>query len=214
MSGACPFCDRRIFEEQLIVETTGFYAKASLGQIVEGYTVIFPKRHVACLGDLTIPEIIELTLLKKKLTEAIVAVYQQRPILFEHGIKGQTVAHAHAHLLPLPATVYLPSFFNRVRIDFPDYSRIASLVDLREFHRREGPYLFHESSLGSMLCFRTSEHSVRSGYLREVFAEVVGHPERADWRSVDPEVDAQIWRCTRDKIKDYLESVGIPVRRL
>jgi len=205
----CPFCDRAQLEEWLITETANFSVVASLGQVVPGYTLVIPKRHVACFAELSTLELAEFVLLERQLVIATVGVYGQLPACFEHGRSGQTVGHAHAHFIPIAEDVALAMLSRVIR----DYRRVhwfpgwASFAAARD---RFPSYLFL-GGLGGVLVFPTDGVEVRPGYLREVLAEAVGHPELADWRAVDPELDARRWRETQDLLRVYLQAMDVPL---
>ena len=40
-------------------------------------------------------------------------------------------------------------------------------------------------------------------YLRLIVAELLGHPERGNWRNMDPELDKQLGQETVDRLKLY-----------
>ena len=40
-------------------------------------------------------------------------------------------------------------------------------------------------------------------YLRIVAAELIGRPERGDWRNMDQELDKQLWQETVNRLKPY-----------
>ncbi|MBI4158089.1 MAG: HIT domain-containing protein [Candidatus Yanofskybacteria bacterium] len=98
----CPFCNVKQFEEQLIAEVDGFYIVATLGQITDGgYILLIPRDHISCLGILPDNQLPGLFNNIFKVSTAISREYFDIPVMiFEHGIVGQIVKHAHLHLLP------------------------------------------------------------------------------------------------------------------
>lgn len=119
--------------------------------------------------------------------------------VFEHGLVGQTIKHAHLHYLP--TVVDLTS---RVRGDFPkaeieELQYVTHIQDL--YHERQEPYLFWTEPQGkSMVCWNPP---APPEYLRIVAAAALGRPERASWRKMDSELDRKLWSETVKKLKPY-----------
>lgn len=192
MKRRCPFCDRRVFEDRLILESKNFVVFPTKGQILEGYVLIAPKRHIICFGELSETEMEEFAKLKTQVTDLISTAYGQRPIFFEHGVVGQSVKHAHFHGVPTDTDL-----FPRIVADFPDYQNITSLESLQEVFQREGPYLYYENAKGEMFLFHIFKWPQ---YLRIVLAEEVGMPERGDWRAMDSLLDNALMLETQTKL--------------
>lgn len=211
----CPFCDRKNFEERLIAETDMFYVIATLGQITDGgYILVFPKRHVSCLGAMEEHELKALSVfLFRKVRPAFVEEYPGSKMLFEHGIVGQTVKHAHLHIVP-------GEFDLSVRIDkdFPTksfqrsvlwvYTETTSpLTDLGKLYKGvQKPYLLwkDESTMwySPTVCWNPP---APSQYLRIITAEAIDRPERANWRQMDAELDKRLWTETVQRLKPYFQ---------
>jgi diadenosine tetraphosphate (Ap4A) HIT family hydrolase len=97
----CPFCNAPDFE-RLIVQDDCWYSIATLGQIAPGYVPAIPKEHLPCIGAVSVIDLPHLMELQAELFEAISAEYTETnpkietpAIMFEHGMVGQTVKHAH-----------------------------------------------------------------------------------------------------------------------
>lgn len=128
----CVFCDRANFENRIIAENDRVYIVATLGQITPGgHVLVFPKKHVRCMGDIDDGfDDVRPSLLRaiSSVSAALATehdVLQDEVSLFEHGIAGQTVPHAHVHVVPSSM-----NFAERIKKDFP--SRI-----LQTFHTWE-----------------------------------------------------------------------------
>lgn len=199
----CVFCDKSKFEERLVGETKDFWVIATLGQITDGgYLLLVPKRHVECLGAMTSKEVKLLDKLEVKTCDALVAEYSVSPsdmIIFEHGIVGQTIKHAHLHIVPANAIIA-----NRISDDFPksDVSCILSFSDFRKnlYNKRREPYLLWNDLWGMKVCWNPP---APPQYLRIVVAEALGRPERANWKEMDPELDKKLWQETVKRLKPY-----------
>lgn len=208
----CVFCDRSQFEERLVGETGEFWIIATLGQISDGgYVLLVPKRHVPCFGAMEIWEARLVGPAVEKIVGAVLRGYTSSPlpVIFEHGIVGQTIKHAHLHVVPT-----LCNITDRVYRDFP-HSKIVCVEhqygdryweDLRSWYsRRKKPYLFWDDVYSSQLsgmkvCW---DPPAPSQYLRIVVAEALGRPERANWRTMDPELDRRLWHETVTRLKPY-----------
>lgn len=211
MNNACVFCDRVNFEEQLIHENKDFYVIATLGQITDGgYVLIIPKEHISCMAALTshfpggqTSKLLDLTF---RVNSALSLVYQQSSethpypvIIFEHGIVGQTIKHAHLHILPM-----VIDLTPNIRADFPkaDFEELEYAAHLQALYEdRPQPYLFWTTPKGrGMVCWNPP---APAQYLRLVTAELLGRPERGNWRNMDPELDKRLWQETVRLLKPY-----------
>ena len=166
---------------------------ATLGQIVEGYVVIFPKEHYACIGEMPEEAINELIGLKDEFDRRITSKYS-RPIHFEHGVAGQTVLHAHLHLIPFPSE---KDMLERVSKRFPYNVEISSLVELRTIWKERGVYAYYEKN-DKKYAFFTDLHP---GHGRDDSASELGVPERGNWRNVPRDLDWILIRKTVQNLK-------------
>lgn len=196
MSTQCPFCDRSALRERLILGSANFSVIPTKGQVLEGYTLIVPKRHTICFGDFSETEMDEAAMLMERVRTATTNVYGRPPIFFEHGIVGQTVKHAHMHAVPA-AVDLLPIITD----DFPDYEKVTTLAALQAVFQREGPYLFYQNAGGEKFVFHIFKWPQ---YLRLMLADAVGHPERGNWREMDPQLDAAMMLDTQTKLSREL----------
>ena len=197
MSARCPFCDRGALEDRLILESPNFAVIPTKGQILDGYVLIIPKRHTICFGDLSESEMDEAVMVLQRVRNAVAAAYGQAPIVFEHGIVGQTVKHAHLHVVPTAVDLLA-----RIVADFPEYQKVSTLAAVQETFQREGPYLYYENAAGEKHVFRIFKWPQ---YLRLVLAEEVGHPERGDWKKMDPLLDQKMMLSTWETLAAALK---------
>lgn len=200
MEEGCVFCDREKLKALLVGEDENFLIVATLGQISDGgYLVLVPKQHVVCIGAMLPRDVERLEKICNKARNAIRAEYGIEPIIFEHGIVGQTVKHAHMHLVPATCDIT-----ERVTRDFLDreIAAVSSLGALtRLYASRQQPYLFWRDSLKiARVCW---DPPAPLQYLRTVVAEAVGRPERADWKNMDPLLDRRLGQETVDRLKRY-----------
>lgn len=200
MDNNCAFCDRTKFEERIIAENKAWYLIATLGQIRGGYVLIVPKRHVPCIGAMKEQEIVDIDSAFHAANNAINIEYGIKPIIFEHGIVGQTVQHAHLHLLPAKIRMC-----GKIYHDFPS-AQICFLDSLKtlkcNYDMTKGKkYLLWSTPEG--LLKAVIDPPAPPQYLRIVAAELDGHPERGNWLWTHPELDKQLWQETISRLKPY-----------
>ncbi len=185
----CVFCDFSKIKERTIATIEGFNIVATFGQITNGgYLLLIPSRHIPCLGDLKAEEI---TIFENILSQTIVFLeeeYQNGVTLFEHGIVGQTVKHAHLHLIPSKI-----KFHKNIVSDFPhsEMQSISSFTQLSSlFKKRQEPYLLWSTSNNYyQICWNPP---AVPEYLRTLSAQTLGVPERGSWRNMDPKLDKEL----------------------
>ncbi len=201
MGDNCAFCDRTKIEERIIAETGDWYLIATLGQITDGgYTLIIPKRHVLCAGATKEQEIIKIDDILSIASDYTEIEYSIRPIVFEHGIVGQTIQHAHLHLLPAKIRLC-----GRIYRDFPN-AQICFLDSLKmlkcNYDMTCGKkYLLWSTPEGLLKAILDPPAPLQ--YLRTVSAELTCHPERGNWRDINPEDDKKLWQETVSRLKPY-----------
>lgn len=207
MDSACVFCDRKNLEERLIFENDDFYVAATLGQITDGgYVLVIPKEHVSCMAELTLGGTEQFLELDFKVRRALLLEYEKPPFkdanpitAFEHGIIGQTIEHAHLHVVPavLDFTAIIRSDFPKSKIE--ELSRDAHLQTLYE--KKPQPYLFWTTPSGKKaVCWNPL---APLQYLRLLAAELLGRPERGNWRNMDPKLDKKLCDDTVRRLKPH-----------
>ncbi len=199
MTENCVFCDRKMFEERLVAETGLFNVIATLGQITDGgYVLIVPKNHVECAGAMSRSELSSMFSLMS-IVRVLVEKEYGPAIIFEHGIVGQTIPHAHLHLIPAPIDLS-----EKIRKDFPtsDMRILGEAGEIIRLHRKKrAPYLLWESPGGDL--YSCWNPPAPKQYLRIVAADLAGVPERADWKKMDPDLDKRFWSETVRRLKRY-----------
>ncbi|OGK25019.1 hypothetical protein A3A46_04335 [Candidatus Roizmanbacteria bacterium RIFCSPLOWO2_01_FULL_37_13] len=94
------FCQiEKKLDHQVLDQTDNFYLLYDGYPLLEGHLLLIPKQHVDCYSNLDKKLLREFNLFKKGAINFLKDKYSQ-PVIFEHGIAGQTVMHAHLHLLP------------------------------------------------------------------------------------------------------------------
>lgn len=94
------FCQIKTkLKDQIINQTKNFYVLHDGCPLLEGHLLIIPKKHIDCFLTLEKKLKKEFYELKNKTTIFLRDNYKQL-VIFEHGVVGQTIPHAHLHLLP------------------------------------------------------------------------------------------------------------------
>ena len=202
----CVFCDRSQFEERLCGETKDFWIIATLGQIVQGgYILLVPKRHVECIGALEKDEIDRLCQAKQRIYEKLGYFNEASSVtIFEHGIAGQSIKHAHLHIVPVACR-----FSDKVAGDFlwNDMELMPVLQQswhrLREkYAKTKEPYLlWKDSGIGIKVLW--NPQNTPAQYFRNLLFEEIGQPELANWRKANPEEDKKRWQETVKMLKPH-----------
>jgi len=198
----CPFCnpaDIGPLSERFIYGNDKFGIIATKGQITDGgYVLLIPSEHVPCFGAVKEENAGDLFLLAETAATVLSTEYDSPVTIFEHGIVGQTIKHAHIHLLP--AALKLK---RKILADFPkaEIYKMEALRNLAELYSENPkPYLLWTEEDVPWIC---SDPPAPPQYLRIATAELLGRPERADWKKCDPILDRQLWLETAARLKPY-----------
>lgn len=197
---SCPFCTSSQYAERLVGSIGSFNVIATFGQISEGgYLLLVSKEHIPCLGEMQ--DMRELEQAIAHLQNALSKEYATSKVtIFEHGIVGQTVFHAHLHLIP-----EIVDIGERVKKDFPHY-KIKEFTDFHAFHSvytlLQMPYLLW-GELGGKIFVCWDPPAVPQ-YLRIVVADALGKPERANWRTMDAALDRRLCLETVARLKPHI----------
>lgn len=202
----CIFCDAGKLKPRTITTFPDVRVVATLGQITEGgYLLLIPTTHSSCLGDLNKGQITSFDRITQKSIELLKLEYPGPVTIFEHGIVGQTIKHAHLHLLPAGLDLT-----EKVVSDFPN-SKIEIINDLTQlqalYQIRQEPYLLWSTFYDKYLvCWNPP---APAQYLRTITADLLGVPERANWKNMDPEKDKALLDETLERLKPLFSSAII-----
>lgn len=100
-SNQCPFCN--LAADRILLQSSTAIALHDAFPVAEGHTLVVPRRHVASIYDLPEPEQTQLWQLVAEVRTSLIE--QLAPAGFNIGINdgqaaGQTVSHAHVHVIP------------------------------------------------------------------------------------------------------------------
>lgn len=186
---ACRFCGLQsddvgnLAVDRRILESKNYFAIASIGGFLPGWTLICPKRHVLNLEDDFLSDEFQGFVSE---VAGLVAEEFGSPALFEHGARfeGSTVGcgtnHAHLHLVPLGQ-----SLNSIVRKFDPASEWIHCASSELKTVVNSGEYFFMSDSLSS---FQNADSFVRiaesgqSQYFRRAIASHIGLADMANYR--------------------------------
>jgi diadenosine tetraphosphate (Ap4A) HIT family hydrolase len=98
---SCPFCS--IAPERALLESDSIVAFLDAFPLTEGHTLVTPRKHVSSIYDLSPSEQCELREIVAKVRTLLMERFEvdSLNIGVNDGLAaGQTVAHAHVHVIP------------------------------------------------------------------------------------------------------------------
>ena len=140
----CIFCSDETNDRNLY-ETKNFFVKVGKGIITAGHVMIIPKHHYKAIGEIDNNLIDEYLNLKQQTIKKITENFAE-PFLIEYGNYGQSVFHAHIHLIPKTGNGYknvdlykemiLPSKTTTIQIN--------NFNELRDYYLKYNEYIYFE----------------------------------------------------------------------
>jgi len=190
-SDACVFCARR-GQPALLFETDTFYVMPDKFPLVPGHVLIIPKEHVRCYGAMSIDALRALDEAAMRIRRFLSDMYGAPVLTTETGVLGQTVFHAHLHLIPLPHVAFPPEVFRH-----GDVTPIADWRAVQGYYAEHGHYYYVE--VGGKRYVITSYQSPVIHAMRRAVAGPLGLSvgERGFVRATTPDdvlVMGQRWR--------------------
>lgn len=188
IQGKCGFCVP--LEPLKLYTSKNFYIVLSLGQIVEGYSLICTKTHRSCCGDIPLEHIDEFIKIKDLLRTTFKEIYHTPSLFYEHGQTGVCMKHLidnmqnhcyHAHLHALPLKI---DIFELIVQKIPHYIKIQKmeeLIEIRNKKLRGGAYLFYENNKEEKFVFPAEGIKLPRQFLRGCVATKIGKPHLSDW---------------------------------
>lgn len=176
--------------DQPFASNDAFIAMASIGALIEGWSLIIPKEHQLSMKN--VYDKLEFTDFLKTVIPLLVQQYGSL-ISFEHGSnkEGSITAcgtdHAHLHLVPYYGSLFSDLQSSGLRWVQCSMSEVASRVGNNE-------YLFY-SELGTKKAWHDSVGYLHildrpiSQFFRHLIAARTGHIETSDYRQF-PYLDA------------------------
>ena len=90
---------------RVLCESEHFYVIGNHAPLTPGHLLVIPKEHMPCLAAMPAAWFPELDSLVAHLRGFLRDSYGERAMAWENGVSGQSVRHAHLHLIPVPPRV-------------------------------------------------------------------------------------------------------------
>ena len=171
--------DKVFAPEHTLLETENFLVSADDHPLVEGHLLIIPKENISCVGEFPPKLLDEFTNLYDQTRNFVKETYG-KVSTFEHGRIGQTIYHAHVHVLPFEGTLQ-----DIVPEGEEAMMRVDSISDVGEAFAKEGRYLFVSVGDEKRLV------DPQLGYprfFRDRFADALGKSGAGDWQKTKNDI--------------------------
>ena len=99
----CPFCCDEVIRRQQYYESDHFRVLYNYQPVLEGHSMVMPKRHIKMWEELTSIELEDMHRVMRLVQAAFTEGYGTGEYLMccQNGLNaGQTVAHLHLHMIP------------------------------------------------------------------------------------------------------------------
>ncbi len=180
MAKDCVFCTRAGQPPRLF-ETRRLYVMPDKFPLVPGHTLVISKAHLPCFAAAAPKVLQELEETVAYVSRFLRWAYAADVQLWENGVAGQTVFHAHLHLIPAPVDPAPAGL-----VGHADVRAISGWDAIREYYHRSGSYRYAVLGGGRYLI---AGHSPVMAELRRHWQRLLGlRWSGRDWvRSTTPE---------------------------
>ena len=113
-------------------ENDKFYAFLDINPLVEGHTLVIPRREVDYIFDIDDEELAEYQLFAKKVAQAIKRAFPCKKVA--QVVLGLEVPHAHIHLIPMNSEADVDFRREKLKLTEEQFKAIASKI-FDEFQR-------------------------------------------------------------------------------
>lgn len=162
----CVFCTR--YEQPMpLFETASLYAMPDRFPLAPGHILIISKEHLHCYGAAPRGLHRELDDATTRVRCFLEDTFGAPVLANETGVVGQTVAHAHLHLTPMPDLVIPPTVLSH-----EDVQPIADWDAVQDYFARHGHYYY--LAWGGQRYVLPSYHSPVLATLRQLVATTLG----------------------------------------
>ena len=145
----CIFCQN--VSDGILFETNNFYIRVGKAIITPGHIMITPKNHYLAMGEIDNDIKQEYLDLKERVVEEVKNKFSE-PFLIEYGVYGQSVFHAHIHIIPSSGDGY-----NNINLHDQLLSHslktlnlnpifINNFEELQNYYNKYGKYIYYEDS--------------------------------------------------------------------
>ena len=144
--GTDVFCNRREARPEVLLETPNLLVIPDLFPLTPGHVLIIPKRHYPCFGGTPARGDAEVEAVVRQVRAFLRDTYGLEAMLWENGgpASGQSVHHAHLHLIPLPAGHPVPAAQDALAIPGKGLAPIRTW-----WHSHKGGRAYHLMEVGN-----------------------------------------------------------------
>jgi len=158
-----------------VLEESDFVAVPALGQIVPGYLLVAPRKHVFSIAQLNESSRKNFYGFIKQVCKLQTELWD-RPIIFEHGAcheskkAGACINHAHWHLVPGNWNILPPDI---------QAKKLSSFGEFIEQTNKQHPYLLFVDQNTNF--YLAEGDGIPSQFFRRFLAAAVGKPDEWDY---------------------------------
>ena len=178
----CPFCQRDKIKSDILMESENFFVKVGVGILAPGHVMVITREHLSCFAELPNHLMKEFILLKNKVTNNLKLNFAE-PIIYEHGVYGQSINHAHLHFLPRKNEHFDLSNIKEVLFNDLKSTSIENMQQLADIYSKEHSYFYLEID-GNNLVYHTKGKEAGKYIFRKEFARLTGLKGLEDWKTM------------------------------
>ena len=196
----CLFCDFDKIKRDILWSSGNFYVKVGVGILAPGHVMLLPKMHLDCFAQLPMQLRKEFFSIKDNLLNKVKSSFNE-PIIYEHGVYGQSIKHAHLHFLPSRSSHHNLENIKENIFKSLKSTRIDKMFKIADVFRNEGSYFYLEQS-GKKWVIHTKNQEEGKFKFRKEFARLTGLYALEDWQAI-PKTEKQkneIWVNATKKI--------------
>ena len=107
-------------------ESEKFYAFLDINPLVQGHTLVIPRREVDYIFDMDDDEIAEYQVFAKKVAKAVKAAFPCKKVA--QVVLGLEVPHAHIHLIPMQSEQDVDFRREKLKLSEEEFKEIAAKI--------------------------------------------------------------------------------------
>ena len=107
-------------------ENDRFYAFLDINQLVEGHTLVIPRREVDYIFDMDDQELADFQLFAKQVAQALKRTFPCKKVA--QVVLGLEVPHAHIHLIPMNSEADVDFRREKLSLSQDQFKAIASKI--------------------------------------------------------------------------------------
>ncbi|MGI8550673.1 MAG: HIT family protein [Dehalococcoidia bacterium] len=145
-TATCVFCTIGADQAPLLFQMPSLFVMPDKYPLCPGHILLISKEHLSCYGAASDFVLNELNGATVRVRQFLQEVYQTEAVAWENGVAGQSVFHAHLHLIPCPNA----AFPNEIDT-YPEVRQIRSWQPVQEYFAEHGSYRYVEFGGGRRL---------------------------------------------------------------